>query len=228
MLPEADNGFGEVRPTPPALRTRAFTLPDTVPPLPGDGFAARVRSPPPAPVLARSTWQEGCPVAPADLAWLRVAFRGFDGERHSGELLVAASAAEDLRQVFRDLWRARFPLERVAITPRSALDAPPTGDGNDTAAFVCRPVTGGSSYSRHAYGLAIDVNPFQNPYLKGSGPDRVVLPELASAYLDRSRRAPGMVHADGPVVAAFARIGWEWGGGWRSLKDWQHFSADGR
>lgn len=227
VLPEAANGFGEVRRTPPALRTRRFTLPDTLPSLPGDGFAARITDPAPAHVIDRSTWRPGCPVARGDLAWLRVTFRGFDGERHTGELLVNGSAAADLRQVFRDLWRAGFPLEQMAVTPASALDAPPTGDGNNTGAFVCRSVTGGTSFSQHAYGLAVDVNPFQNPYLKGSGADRVVLPELASAYLDRSRRAPGMVRRGGPVVRAFARIGWSWGGDYRTLKDWQHFSATG-
>jgi hypothetical protein len=102
-------------------------------------------------------------------------------------------------------------------------DAPPTGDGNGTGGFVCRPTTGGSSYSQHAYGLAIDVNTFQNPYTKGS----VVLPELASSYLDRGWVRPGMVVADGPVVDAFAAVGWEWGGAWSSLKDYQHFSRDG-
>ena len=88
---------------------------------------------------------------------------------------------------------------------------------------MCRPTTGQSSgFSQHAYGLAIDVNPFHNPYLKGD----VVLPELASTYLDRDDQRPGMVTP--AVVRAFAGIGWEWGGDWSSLKDYQHFSQNGR
>nr|WP_246283642.1 M15 family metallopeptidase [Nocardioides perillae] len=231
VLPEAETGYGEVRRTPRALRTRRFDLPDPVAPLPGDGYAARVVAPAPDRVVDRSTWEPGCPVARDDLAWLRVVHRGFDGGRHTGELLVHRDVATDLRQVFRDLWRADFPLERVSITDRAALDAPPTGDGNDTGAFVCRPVTGGGGFSQHAYGLAVDLNPFQNPYLRvretASGTERIVLPELASAYLDRDRRAPGMVRAGGPVVRAFARIGWSWGGDYRTLRDWQHFSLTG-
>ncbi len=223
VLPEGADGYAAARPTPPELRTRRFTLPDTVDPLPGTGFAARA-TPVPDAVLARSTWRPACPVARADLRWLRVTFRGFDGERHTGELLVATDVVDDLQTVFARLWRARFPLEELRITRRDELDAPPTGDGNNTGAFVCRPVTGGTSYSEHAYGRAVDVNPFQNPYVR----DDLVLPELASAYLDRGRRSPGMVRAGGPVVATFAAVGWEWGGDYRSLKDYQHFSLTGR
>lgn len=223
-LPTTAAGFGEVRPTPPSLRNRRFTLPDTVAMLPGRGFASRVVSPAPDHVIGRSTWESACPVDRDQLAWLRVRFRGFDGERHTGELLVHAAAADDLVEVFRDLWEADFPIEQMRITTPADLDAPPTGDGNGTEVFVCRPVTGGSSYSQHAYGLAIDVNSFQNPYVKGN----VVLPELASAYLDRGNVRPGMILAGDPVVRAFAAIGWEWGGDWNSLKDYQHFSHNGR
>ncbi|RYE75353.1 MAG: M15 family peptidase, partial [Myxococcales bacterium] len=117
-----------------------------------------------------------------------------------------------------------FPIEQMAITTKADLDAPPTGDGNDTSAFACRAVTGGSSYSQHAYGRAVDINPFQNPYTKGE----VLLPELAGAYLNRDNRRPGMILPGGPVIDAFASVGWSWGGAWHSLKDRHHFSANGR
>lgn len=227
-LPRTPAGYGEIRPTPPQLRTRRFTLPDTVDPLPGKGFASKVVSPAPDAVIARSTWAPGCPVGRDQLAWVRLAFWGFDDRRHTGELLVNARVADDLVKVFRQLYAARFPLEEMRITRADELDAPPTGDGDNTGAFNCRPSTGDhTTYSQHAYGLAIDVNPFQNPYVKGDGPDRLVLPELASAYADRSRLAPGIIHPDGPVVRAFASIGWTWGGSWHSAKDYEHFSENG-
>jgi hypothetical protein len=224
VLPTTGTGFGEVRPTPRALRHRRFTLPDTVRALPGKGFAARVTAPAPRPVIARSTWRSRCPVAPAELTWLRLAFWGFDDQRHTGELLVHEDVARDLVSVFGRLYAARFPLEELSIITRRELDAPPTGDGNATTAFACRPTTGGTTYSQHAYGLAVDVNSFQNPYVSGD----LVLPELASAYLHRAPNRPGMIAANGTVVRAFAAIGWEWGGSWRSLKDYQHFSRNGR
>lgn len=223
VLPRRPDGFGVMPRTPPELRQRRFTLPDRLPMLPGPGYQHRIDRPG-AEVLARSTWAPGCPVAAGDLRWVRLTFWGFDGRRHTGELLVHREVAADLAQVFGELYRARFPMEELRITTRAERDAPPTGDGNGTGAFNCRPTTGGSSYSQHAYGLAVDINPFQNPYEKCD----VVLPELARAYTDRSRRAPGMIHDGDVVVRAFARIGWEWGGAWRTLKDWQHFSRNGR
>ncbi len=224
QLPLTASGFGEVRATPPALGRRQWTLPDTARMLPGRGFASRVVSPAPKRIIARSSWQPGCPVAATDLAWLRVSFWGFDAQRHTGELLVHRTVADDVVSVFRTLYRQHFPQEQVLIARSYDPDAPPTGDGNGTGAFVCRPSTSASYFSQHAYGLAIDLNTFQNPYIKGE----VVLPELASSFLDRTPLRPGMIGPAGPVVEAFARIGWEWGGDWNSAKDYQHFSQNGR
>ncbi len=159
-----------------------------------------------------------------DLAWVRLTFWGFDDARHTGELLVNRAVARDLVRVFRELYAERFPIEEMRITRRDEQTAPPTGDGNNTGAFNCRPTRGTSTFSQHAYGLAVDLNPFQNPYVKGD----VVLPELASAYVDRDRVRPGMITADGVVVRAFTAIGWGWGGSWQNLVDYQHFSRNGR
>jgi hypothetical protein len=222
-LPVTDTGFGEVRPTPRELRVRRFNLPDSVATLPGSGFESLVREAP-AEVIARSTWKPTCPVRAVQLDWIRLTYVGFDGKRHSGELLAHQDVSADLVAVFRDLWRARFPIEEMRITKASELDLEPTGDGNNTGAFVCRPTRGESSSSEHAYGLAIDVNPFQNPYRR----DEVVIPELASSYLDRQEKRPGMIVQDGPVVAAFDSIGWGWGGRYRNLTDLHHFSRNGR
>ncbi len=89
---------------------------------------------------------------------------------------------------------------------------------------MCRATRGGSRWSEHAHGLAVDINPFQNPYRRGDG----VIPGLASTYLDRSDLRPGMIVAGDGVVEAFAGIGWGWGGNWREPVDHMHFSATGR
>lgn len=222
-LPRTSSGFGLQKPTPRVLRMRRFTLPDSTPMLPGTGFAAKVVDPAPPSVVKRSTWAPGCPVRAHDLAWVRLAFFGFDRHRHSGELLVNGSVANDIVRVFHVLWNEHFPIEQMVITSRADRHARPTGDGNDTASFNCRPVRGARIFSQHAYGLAVDVNPFQNPYLK----DALVLPELAGSYRDRTWHRPGMILPGGAVVRAFRSIGWTWGGSWHSLKDLQHFSRNG-
>lgn len=223
MLPLGEDGFGQVQPTPDELVDRRIQMPDVLPAPSGDAFEA-TNDPVPAEVVERSTWSAACPVALDQLRYLTVTFWGFDGEHHRGELLVNAAAADGLVEVFRALHAARYPIEEMRVVSAPELDLPPTGDGNNTTAFVCRASTGGTSWSEHAYGLAIDVNQFHNPYVRGD----LVLPELASAYLDRARDVPGIIRAGDPVVAAFAAIGWHWGGDWTSLKDYQHFSANDR
>jgi hypothetical protein len=223
-LPLRPDGFAVIEPTPPELRDRRLPPPNEAlaPPL-TDAFAATI-STVPAEVAARSTWGPHCPVALADLRYVTVTFWGFNERAHTGELLVHASAADDLVDVFGALYAARFPIEEMRVVAPAELDAAPTGDGNNTSAFVCRATTAGSSWSQHAYGLAVDVNPFHNPYRKRE----LVVPELASAYVDRVWRRPGMVVAGDAVTTAFAAIGWGWGGDWRSASDWMHFSANGR
>jgi D-alanyl-D-alanine carboxypeptidase-like protein len=221
-LPRRPDGFGAVQPTPPELVDRSLPTVDLLPP-PADGRYAATAAPVPADVLARSTWQPACPVAAADLRYLTMSFWGFDGRPHTGEMIVNARVADGVTTVFGSLYAARFPIEEMRVTSRPELDAPPTGDGNNTTAFVCRPAVGQTRWSAHAYGLAIDLNPFCNPYVRGN----LVLPELASSYLDRQKIRPGMVLPGDATVRAFAGIGWSWGGNWRSPLDLQHFTATG-
>ncbi len=225
VLPRTADGFGEIRPTPRPLRVRRFPTIDLLPP-PADGRFRSTIGPVTPAIRERmgETWSPACPVALADLAYLTVSFRGFDAAAHTGELVVAADQAEGVVSVFRALFAAGYPIEEMRLPTTADLEAPPTGDGNNTAGLVCRAARGQSSWSAHAYGLAIDVNPFLNPYRRGD----LVLPERASSYLDRTRTQPGIIHAGDLVVREFARIGWSWGGAWTSLKDYQHFTATGR
>ena len=223
-LPLRPDGFGQVLPTPAALRTRRLPTVDRLPPPPGGRFRSAIRPIGPA-VRARmgATWKPGCPVGLADLRDVTVSFRGFDGRPHTGELVVHRRVAAEVVSVFARLYRARFPIEEMRLVTTADLEAHPTGDGNNTAAFVCRAARKQARWSAHAYGLAVDVDPFQNPYRRGD----LVLPELASSYLDRARGRPGMIRQGDVVTAAFAAIGWTWGGTWQSPKDLMHFSATG-
>jgi hypothetical protein len=227
VLPRRPDGFGVVRPTPPELRVRRLASTGALPG-PRDGrFHSSQTSFTPA--LARRThlaWSPGCPVALSALRLLRLTFWGFDARAHTGELVVRRDVADDVVRVFARLYAARFPIEQMRVVTQADLDAPPTGDGNNTAAYACRPTRGSTSWSAHAYGLAVDVNPFMNPYTRDSSD--IVLPELASSYLDRSWRRPGMNLPGGVVTRAFGAVGWTWGGTFSTVHDPMHFSADGR
>ena len=167
---------------------------------------------------------EACPVPLADLRHLTVTHVGFDGLAHRGELVVNADVADDVVDVFAALYADRFPIERMLLIDDYAGDDDASMAGNNTSGFNCRRVAGTDSWSDHAYGRAIDINPVQNPYVVGTD----VRPPAAQPYLsaDRTEAAvpqPGVIR-DGDVARTeFARIGWEWGGLYPE-PDFQHFS----
>ena len=189
MLVLRPDGLGVPEPTPPELVNRRFPSPDLLPPPTGPAFEW-TSSPVPTEVANRSSWREECPVGLDGLTYLTMSFYGFDGLGHTGEMLVASEFADGVVEVFRRLWEVRFPIEEMRVQDQAEMDAHPTGDGNVSGSFECRPAVGQSGgWSMHAYGLAVDINPFHNPYAKGE----VVAPELASAYLDRTFLRPGMI-----------------------------------
>jgi hypothetical protein len=171
----------------------------------------------------RYSYRAGCPVGPSQLRRLDVSYWGFDGQRRMGSIVVRDTAARRILSVFRKLYAARFPIKRLRLVEayKGSDDASMAAD--NTSGFNCRFVEGTRRWSQHAYGLAIDLNPVENPYVSGGG----VSPPAGRRFLDRSNRRRGMVVEGGVVVRAFASIGWGWGGRWTSSKDYQHFSATG-
>ena len=176
--------------------------------------------------IVGSSWHQGCPVGLGKLRLLRLEHWGFDGDVHRGRLVVHARYDGDVLDVFRRLYRLRFPIRRMELIDRYGADDHRSMNADNTSAFNCRFVAGTNRWSMHAYGKAIDINPIENPYVSGSH----VSPPAGESYADRSRHARGMIHAGDEVVDAFAdAAGWKWGGSWRgSTKDYQHFSANGR
>lgn len=171
-----------------------------------------------------ASWREGCPVAPSALSRVTLTHFGYDGAVRQGDLIVAAEWAEALTSVFLTLFEAGFPIERIEPVSAYGADDDASMAANNTSAFNCRTVAGTSRWSEHAYGRAIDINPLVNPFVSGSQ----VEPPGGEAYLDRDPSVPGLIVDGDIVVEAFASIGWEWGGHWESVKDYQHFSATGR
>jgi len=171
-----------------------------------------------------SSWRPGCPVALEELRLLTLDHWGYDGAEHRGELVVNADQADAVLGVFAALFDARFPIERVQLVDDFGGDDAASTRANNTAGFNCRAVVGNpGSWSEHAFGRAIDLNPLVNPYVRDPN---LADPALAQ-YLDRSLDVTGMIRPGDAVVSAFAAIGWSWGGTWSSA-DYQHFSATGR
>lgn len=170
----------------------------------------------------RYSWRTGCPVPRSDLRYLRMTYYGFDGLAHRGEMVVNRTATYKIISVFRRAYNARFPIYRMRLVDDYRGSDAASMAANNTSAFNCRRTSGGTAWSQHAYGRAVDVNPVQNPYVSGG----VVLPPAGKAYVVRSPHRKGMV--TWTVRDAFADIGWYWGGAWRYSKDYQHFSSNNR
>ena len=167
------------------------------------------------------SWHDGCP--PLDgFSLVTVTHWDENGRRRTGKLIVSSGVADDVRSVFEKLYEARFPVSRLEPVDAFGGDDDASMAANNTSAFNCRSVAGETRLSRHAEGEALDLNPLWNPMIKRG----VVSPPEGRAYADRHVR-PGLVVEGGPAVRAFESIGWKWGGKWRSLKDYQHFSKAG-
>ncbi|NUT98365.1 MAG: M15 family metallopeptidase [Saccharothrix sp.] len=175
------------------------------------------------PVTAKrlaSSWREGCPVGPDQLRLISLDFVGFDGAVHRGELVVNAALAVEVARVFADLYFDRFPIQRMETIEKYDSDDDASMAANNTSAFNCRPITGGTAWSNHSYGRAIDINTVQNPYISRSG---TVYPPNGAPYVDRTQDLPGMIHAGDATEQAFTTRGWTWGGFWTTPIDYQHF-----
>jgi hypothetical protein len=172
--------------------------------------------------MTPSVWRRGCPVGLGRLRHVSLPFVGFDGRVRRGALVVHDGAARDVVEVFRALYRARFPIRRMQPIQRYGGDDYASIEADNTSAFNCRPATGSRRWSQHAYGRAIDLNPLENPYVSGGTTSH----RGSVRFLDRRPRK-GVIVEGGVVTRAFDARGWEWGGRWSGVIDYQHFSADG-
>jgi D-alanyl-D-alanine carboxypeptidase len=172
-------------------------------------------------------WRKGCPVGLEDLR--RITFRhwSFDGTTAIGSLVVNAEVSVGIESVLKELFEARFPIASAKPIEVFGGDDDRSTMANNSSAFNCRAVTGGKSFSEHAWGRAIDINPVQNPYVRSNG---TVLDPKAKRFVKRSAlsESSGAILSNGVVVKAFKRIGWTWGGTFNRVKDYQHFSSTGR
>lgn len=182
-------------------------------------FAVAVLPPEYAKAMNGVSWKKGCPVALGNLRLVKVGYIGFDGRIMQGELVVHKSVAVEMSDIFEELYEAGYPIRSVSLVDRYGGDDGVSMEADNSSAFNYRKVDGSSSLSKHSYGIAVDINPVENPYIKG----KVLSPAAGKTFTDRSKPIPGMIIAGDPCHQAFTSRGWTWGGNWKTLKDYQHF-----
>jgi len=173
-----------------------------------------------------NSYKEDCTVPLSDLRYVRVLYCGFDSSSHTGELVVGKSIAEDITEVFRTLYAARYPIGKMVLVDEYGGDDNASMLDNNTSAFNYRIVNGTTTLSRHSQGMAIDINPLFNPWVYTLDGKNVIDPPAGSQYADRSLDNLYYIDHEDLCYRLLTDLGFEWGGDWSSSKDYQHFSKD--
>jgi hypothetical protein len=170
------------------------------------------------------SYKNNCTVPRSELRYLRLSHYDFKGHVQVGELVCNKMIASDLKEIFQELYRQKYPIERMQLIDDYDADDERSMEANNTSCFNFRAIAGSKKLSKHSQGLAIDINPLYNPCVKrGKDGTIVVQPSTARRYADRTKSSPYYVKKNSPIHRLFLAHGFTWGGAWRSLKDYQHF-----
>ncbi|MDQ7086166.1 MAG: M15 family metallopeptidase [Sulfurovum sp.] len=181
-------------------------------------------------MIQGKSWHKGCPVGLSSLRYLRIRHWNFQGHSTLGEMIVHKDIAHNVTEVFKHLYTIKYPIKQMRLVSDFKGKDWHSIEADNTSALNCRNVTGNKKkWSKHAYGKAIDINPIENPYIsrtgyishKASKPyrQRVHSPQKGTGY-------QAMLLPKSTAVTLFKKYGWQWGGDWKSIKDYQHFSID--
>lgn len=160
-----------------------------------------------------------------DLAYVVVEHYDLNGDLHQGELICNQAIAQDLVDIFRELYNNHYPIEKIRLVDEYNGDDDLSMLDNNTSCFNYRTVAGTDRLSNHAYGMAIDINPFYNPYVVLTDQTEIerVSPVESSAYADRTTEFPYKIDENDLAYKLFSEHGFIWGGHWKTVKDYQHF-----
>ena len=169
------------------------------------------------------SFAKGCTVPRTDLRYLKVMHCNAEGEELEGELICHKDIADDLLAIFKELYKARYPIERMVLIDEYDADDEASMQDNNTSAFNFRFISGTRKLSSHSRGMAIDINPRYNPYVRVRKGRTLISPANAQAYADRSKDFPYKVVKGDLCYRLFKKYGFSWGGDWKNSKDYQHF-----
>lgn len=174
--------------------------------------------------MSGRSYKEGCPVPVEDLRYLRVLHRDLSGRTIVGEMVANKSIADDLLEIFRALYDAGYPIERMRLIDDYDADDEASMEANNSSCFNFRPKAHMSAVSKHAYGEAVDINPLYNPYYRVTAAGaRIVEPASGEPYVDRAADFPYKIERGDLCHRLFLEHGFHWGGSWTRSKDYQHF-----
>jgi poly-gamma-glutamate synthesis protein (capsule biosynthesis protein) len=177
-------------------------------------------------MLKGDSWRKGCPVPLSDLRYIQISHYDFDGVAQTGELIMHKAVANDIVDIFRELYILKYPIYQMGLVSDFSSNDYRSIEADNTSAYNCRNIAGGSKWSKHAYGLAIDINPIENPYHKV---DKHSIHAKSLPYEKRTHKAlidsqdRAMLLRQDKATQAFIKRGWNWGGDWKYTKDYQHF-----
>ena len=170
------------------------------------------------------SYPEGCTVPRSDLRHVRVLHVDAQGMVHKGELVCNKAIAQDLVDIFRQLYQARYPIEKIRLIDDYEADDEQSMSDNNTSSFCYRTVSGTKKLSKHALGMAVDINTRYNPYVrKGADGRQLISPDNGRPYADRRKSYPYKIVKGDLLYRLFIQHGFQWGGNWRTMKDYQHF-----
>ena len=173
------------------------------------------------------SYPEDCPISRDELRYVHIRHYGFEGEIRDGELIVNAAIAEDVMEIFEELYEIKYQIEKVRLIDEYDADDERSMEDNNSSCFNYRTIAESSTLSNHAYGRAIDINPFYNPYVyTRSDGSQFLQPKGSDKYVDRTVDAACIIRNGDACYNIFAKHGFTWGGDWNTKKDYQHFEKN--
>lgn len=172
------------------------------------------------------SYKEDCTLPYEALRFVHVQFYNFEQEIEDGEIICNAAIAQDLVEIFYQLYLSQYPIESIQLVDAYNADDEMSMEANNTSCFNYRTIGGKKTLSKHALGLAIDINPFYNPYVTHKANATFVSPSGSEFYADRSIDFPYKITHDDLCYRLFTEHGFDWGGDWKNTKDYQHFEKN--
>ena len=171
------------------------------------------------------SYKDNCTVPYEDLRYVHILHKDFEGNTKEGELVVNRLIAEDILEIFRELYNQSYPIEKVKLVDEYNADDEASMSDNNSSAFNFRFISYTTTISKHGLGLAIDINTLYNPYVKTVNGALNIEPANATEYVDRDKEFEHKIDHNDLCYRLFTEHGFEWGGDWNSAKDYQHFEV---